>query len=351
MAEAAQTFLDLLEPGQREVAVWPFPGDEERRLFSYAPTDHGGLPLSAMRPAVQQAALRLLSTGLSRAGYGVACTIISLDNIGDEAAGWMHSHNGRERHRDPGLYYMRVFGDPGGDGPWSWRFAGHHLSVHHTVAGGVVRPTPIFMGANPAWSPLLGGDALRPLASAEDIGRALVVSLSDEQRALAILSSIAPADIVTGNRSRIAGGELPVQLSALFREPIDLPTRSNGLDAEQTESIRLSLDPKGLPASELTPSQEQLLRRLMGVYFGRVADEVAATETARFAGGGLHQVRFAWAGGLEAGDLHYYRIQGPRLLIEYDNAQDAANHIHSVWRDPEGDFGEDVLRQHLAEAH
>src|SRR5512134_2454112 len=134
MAEAAQALLDSLSAEQRPLAHWPFPSDEERRLWFYTPTDHGGLTLTHMRPAQQRLAMKLLATGLSRAGYVTAATIIGLENVLDELEGFRVSF-GRERGRDPTLYYLRIFGEPGSSA-WSWRFGGHHVSVHHTILGG-----------------------------------------------------------------------------------------------------------------------------------------------------------------------------------------------------------------------
>src|SRR5262249_52987039 len=131
MAEAAQALLDMLSPEERRRAQWAFPSDEERQRWFYTPTDHGGLTLGEMQPAQQQRAMRLLATGLSRAGYVTAATIMGLENVLDDLEGWRASF-GHPRGRDPGRYYVRIFGVPGAE-TWSWRFGGHHVSVHHTV--------------------------------------------------------------------------------------------------------------------------------------------------------------------------------------------------------------------------
>ena len=174
MSEAAAGLLGSLDAEQRALASWPFPADDERRLWYYTPTDHGGLPMSAMRPAQQRHAMQLVSSGLSRAGYVTASTIIGLENVLDELEGWVAGFE-RERGRDPGLYYVRVFGVPDEHGTWAWRFGGHHVSINHTIVDGeVVGSSPCFLGADPASSPLLGPHPLRPLAGAEDLGRELV---------------------------------------------------------------------------------------------------------------------------------------------------------------------------------
>jgi len=358
MAEAAIRFVASLDDEQRPLASWPFPADEERRRWYYTPTDHGGLPLSAMRPAQQQLAFALLAAGLSRPAYVTACTIVGLENVLDELEGWRTRWE-RERGRDPGLYYVRVFGDPAGDQPWSWRFGGHHVSVHHLVAGGAVRAsTPLFLGADPAVSPLLGGAELRPLGSAEDLGRELVASLDAAGRERAIVSPVAPFDLVGGNRPRVADGDLPPGLPDIWRGRFEGATGELlrdlqrqladglGIGAEHLEAVRFTVSPKGIGGRDLADPQRDLLRRIVAVYVGRLPDELAEAEMARYDDDALRGLSFAWAGGTERGVPHYYRVQGSRLLIEYDNAQRAGNHAHSVWRDPDGDFGMDFLGQH-----
>jgi hypothetical protein len=287
-----------------------------------------------------------------------ACTIIGLENILDELEGWSMTWN-RERGRDPGLYYLRIFGEPGGQAAWSWRFAGHHISVHHLVIGGVVKAsTPLFLGADPASSPLLGGSELRPLGSAEDLGRELVTSLDTEDRRRAVISPVAPFDLVTANRSRIAGGELPMPLPEIWRgrfegqlgELVDALQRrleaNLQLTDEHLEAVRFTHAPRGVLGSDLGVSQRRLLRDIVAAYVSRLPDELADAEMEKYARERIGALSFAWAGGMERAAPHYYRVQGPRLLIEYDNAQRDANHAHSVWRDPEGDFGMDILGDH-----
>ena len=212
MAAAAVGWLDALEPAQHAVAAGGAPRadaepDAERRRWFYTPTDHGGLPLGAQRPALQSLAHQLVATGLSAAGYVTVATIIGLDNVLDYVEGWTVGW-GRERGRDPGLYYLRVFGEPGCAAPWGWRFGGHHVSLNYLIADGMVRSvTPCFLGADPAVSPLLGPAPLRPLGGAEDMARELVRSLDPERAARATLLDRAPSDIVGGNRSRLAAGD------------------------------------------------------------------------------------------------------------------------------------------------
>ena len=358
MADAASRFLASLDEDQRPAAGWPFPAGDERLRWYYTPTDHGGLPLGRMRPAQQQLAFALLAAGLSRPAYVTACTIVGLENVLDQFEGWAMRWE-RERGRDPGLYYVRVFGDPAGDQPWSWRFGGHHVSVHHLVAGGEVRAsTPLFLGADPAVSPLLGGAELRPLGTAEDLGRELLASLDAAGREQAIVSPVAPFDLVSGNRPRVADGDLPLGLPDIWRGRFTgatgelLEALQRRLEAglstrdEDLEAVRFTLLPKGVGGRDLDGGQRELLRRIVAVYVARLPDELAEVELAKYTERTLDELSFAWAGGAERGVPHYYRVQGPRLLIEYDNAQRAGNHAHSVWRDPDGDFGMDFLGQH-----
>jgi len=365
MAEAARAWLDALDPGQRAVAAGPVPSadagsDAERRTWFYTPTDHGGLTLGAQRPAQQRLAHRLVASGLSTAGYVTAATIVGLDNVLDQVEGWSVDW-GRERGRDPGMYYLRVFGEPGGPGPWGWRFGGHHVSLNNLVAGGAVRSmTPLFFGADPASSPLLGPAPLRPLAGAEDLARELVRSLGPGQAGRAILAGRAPADIIGGNRAYLSDGDKMIHLCDIWRGQFTDPglagkvtalgdgaERASGYDAADHERVALTSAPKGLPAAGLDAGQREMLRALLAAYLGRVPDGLAP----ELDGAALDAVHLAWAGPTGPGQPVYYRLQGPRLLIEYDNTQRQANHAHSVWRDPAADFGYDVLGAHLTRHH
>ena len=314
MAAEAAGWLASLDPAQRAEAAFGFPDEAERTTWYYTPTQRRGLPLAQMGPTQQRLAHRLVASGLSEGGYATAATIMGLENVLDAREGWRRGYDGRavpHRGRDPQLYFVSVFGDPG-DGPWGWRVGGHHVALNYTLAAdGRVSASPLFLGANPARTRLVGPGVLRPLAAEEDLGRELLAALAPDQRAKAVVSAVAPGDITQRNRPRVEAGP-----------------------------------PDGLPASGMLPQQRALLEGLVRQYLDRLPDELAAAEAARAAGGAggtgaagaaLH---FAWAGGAEPGQPHYYRVQGPRLLIEYDNVQNGVNHVHSVWRDPEGDFGQ-----------
>ena len=368
MTEAAHAWLETLDADQRGIGRGAVPSDErddnERRRWFYTPTDHGGLTIHHQRPAQQRAAMRLISTGLSPAAYVTVATIMGLENVLDYVEGFKASF-GRERGRDPGMYYLRVFGEPGDKGLWGWRFGGHHISLHNLVVDGVLAATtPCFLGANPATSPLLGGAVNRPLARVEDLGRDLVRSLGAELAARAILLPKAPSDFVTVNLTYLSDGDGVLPLVGMYRDerfpdPVqqaqlqslsDAIAEVTELSAADQQAVAYSMEPRGVPAAEFDAEQREMLRALLATYLDRAPAGVSPLR--RYDDdAALDAVHFAWAGPTTPGEPHYYRVQGPRLLIEWDNTQDTANHGHSVWRDPLSDFGLDVLAQHRAAHH
>jgi hypothetical protein len=366
MAQAALAWLDTLDPGQRAVATGAVPGadgDDERLRWFYTPTDHGGLTVHQQRPAQQRRAMALVATGLSEAAYVTVATVMGMENVLDRTEGFVATF-GRDRGRDPGLYYLRVFGEPGGASPWAWRFGGHHVSVNVLVVDGrVAATTPLFLGADPASSPLLGGAVLRPLGVVEDLARDLVRSLDADLAATALLLPRAPSDIVSANRSRVSAGDRVVPLTGIWRAPFrDLDEQAKlqamsdaiddtaGLDDADHRAVALTDTPRGVPASALDGGQRERLRVLLGCYLDRVPEGISPLP--RYADdAALDAVHLAWAGSTAPGEPHYYRVQGPRLLLEWDNTQRRVNHAHSVWRDPEADFGRDTLAEHRAAHH
>jgi hypothetical protein len=224
--------------------------------------------------------------------------------------------NGKGPERDPEKYYVSIFGEPTDHGTWGYRFEGHHISVNFTVVNGKIASSPNFFGANPAEVRQGSRAGLRALAREEDLGREFVKSLDDAQRATAIVDKTAPKDIITFDSRKAA----------------------------------LSGQPNGLPFSRLNAKQKQILADLVSEYANNLAPEIAAFRLDQFRKSEAN-LFFAWAGGIERGQPHYYRIQTPIFLIEYDDTQNDANHIHSVWRDYEGDFGLDLLAQHYQSSH
>jgi Protein of unknown function (DUF3500) len=361
MAEEAERLIESLDDGQRELALWSFPGDDERRRWFYTPTDHGGLTLAAMTTPQHRMVFRLVASALSTAGYVTVSTIMGLENVLDQLDGFTASFE-RPRGRDPLMYFVRFFGAPSPTGAWSWRLGGHHVSLNFTVIEGVLSAsTPLFFGADPASSPLLGPHPLRPLAGVEDLARELTRSLSSEQRGIALVTPRAPTDMVGGNRPSLSEGDQPIPLPQIWRHRFDGEVGDNlrraqerldaatGVGAADLEAMSFTHRPKGLAASGMDGGQRDMLNALLRLYVDRLPDDVADEEAAKFAGAALDGVHLLWAGSLEPRQPHYYRLQGPCLVVEYDNTARDANHVHTVWRDPRGDFADDPLARHRAE--
>lgn len=282
---------------------FPFPADEIRKRWTYLPGERAGGRLADMDRSEATETYRLLSSGLSEAAFTKACAVIALEDVLDR-------HEGHTHGRHSGDYWLAVFGDPDGDGPWGWRFEGHHVSVNKTFVGGAAAHTPLFLGANPARVERDGVAISAPLEEEEVLGFRLVHALSGRERAAALLEGDVPDDIVTKDSSRV--------------DP--------------------SLSPEGVRLGDLAGEAAAAARALVDLYRTRVPDPPALI-------GDGADIRFTWAGSTERGGPHYYRLHGPRFLVELDNTQNGANHIHTVWRDPEGDFGDDLLAEHYRTHH
>jgi hypothetical protein len=308
MAAAATAVLEALDVEAAGRARFAF-ADEERRDWHYVPRHRAGIAVGSLTPAQRTAVDRLLEATLSPQGQTKVHGIIELEGI-------LGRLEGNPAFRDPGLYHLAIFGDPDLSNPWGWRLEGHHLSLNVTSAPDLgVAPTPLFLGANPARVPDGDRAGWRVLAAEEDLARELVGDLDRAQLGRAILSERAPRDIITG--------------------------------AQRTAQLP---EVQGLAAADMTGPQRQRLVRLIETYVRNLQGEHAERQLDRIFAGGIEGIHFAWAGGRGPGQPHYYRIHGPSLWIEYDNTQNDANHIHSVWRDPEGDFGDDLLRRHYEES-
>lgn len=309
MAFAAQGFLLSLKPEQAEKVSFKLK-DDERQNWHFIPKARKGLPIKEMTEKQRQLAMKLLKSGLSDRGYGRATNVISLETILRELEG----PNSRMT-RDPELYYISIFGKPEAKGTWGWRVEGHHLSVNFTIVNGeYVAGTPSFFGSNPAEVKSGPRKGLRALAAEEDKGRELIKGLSAEQREQAIFDKTAPRDIITEAQRRVK-----------------------------------PLEQKGIAAAKLDEKQKDMLMQLIKAYVERNRPELAKDDLRKIQEAGVEKIYFAWAGGIERGEGHYYRVQGPTFLLEYDNTQNNANHIHAVWRDFENDFGEDLLKKHYQE--
>jgi len=334
MGEAATNILASLVPDQREKVIFDFGDEKERTFWHYTPIARNGLPLTEMDRSQQRLTQQLVAIGLSRTGYVTASTIMGLETTLDALEQWQREEPGR----DSRLYFLRIFGQPGAREPWGWQFEGHHISLNYTLVNGqIIAPTPTFFGANPAEASL-GRGTLRPLVGEEDLARELVHALAEEQQATAIIAAVAPADILQTNNPSVVEDVLP----------ISSPER---MGLEIAEALRYTSTPKGLAAQAMKATQREILTALIQQYLNRMPDEIAEIEKEKWQNHHLDAVHFAWAGGLERREPHYYRVQGPGILIEYDNTQNDANHIHSVWRDPHDDFGARLLTEHYAHKH
>jgi Protein of unknown function (DUF3500) len=365
MVDATRNLLSTLTDGQRELGFWAsFDSEEsieERRRWFYTPTDHGGVTLHQLTPDQHRMVFRLLRSGLSRPGYVTLCSILGHDNVLDELEGFTRDF-GHDRTRDPGRYYVRIFGEPG-VGHWGWRFGGHHISINFTLHDAtLISNTPCFLGADPASSPLLGGHTLRPLGATEDLGRELFASLDTDQRARAILSEVAPSDLVTANRATLRDGDTALPLRDVWRGYFhaDLDRLITGMQtsmdtaigttAQHLHELRYTTKPRGISVAAMSAPQRALVRSLLDTYIGRVREDLAEIEMRRYEGSAIESISFAWAGGTQTGQAHYFRLQGDDVLAEYDNSARNANHVHTVWRDPRGDFGDSVFG-HIVKYH
>lgn len=308
---AALDLLAALDPAQREAVQAPFDLADHQE-WTYLPGSRPGLMLAELDPAVRRLALRPAELACSDRGFADAQSVLFVEAI---------KHNLPQAQ--PGStvdlyehqrYYLRVLGDPAGPEPWAWRLNGHHVALHVTVIGGAVAMTPQFFGSNPAR--VLSGphEGLRALPAEEDLGRALLAALEPGQREVAVVSDTAPADILTRH------------------DPVADPSRLY----------------RGLPYGDMTAEQRQLLSLLIGQYVGRAAGPIGLQTWQDITEAGIERLTFAWAGGTEPGQGHYYSVVGPTFLAEYDNTQDNANHVHTVWRDLRNDWGTDLLAAHYA---
>jgi hypothetical protein len=279
--------------------------------WTYLPGERPGVTLAELTAEQRRHVLDLVEAGCSERGARDTREVMWTEAIRWRLAQTEPGAEGRDELDDQ-AYYVRVLGDPDGVEPWAWRLNGHHLALHLTVVGGELAATPQFFGANPAT--VLDGPhrGRRTLAPEEDLGRDLLRALEPGQREIAVADPVAPRDILTRY------------------DPVADPKRLH----------------RGLPYGELADDQRQLLTLLIGQYVGRVTEAAALGAWQDITAAGIERVTFTWAGGEEHGEGHYYAVSGPTFLIEYDNTQQQANHIHSVWRDLRNDWGADLLALH-----
>ncbi len=309
MAEAAKAFLASLDEPRKAKAIFTF-GSDERLNWHFIPKERKGLPLKEMTEPQRETALRLLRSSMSQTGDQKAASIRSLEII------LRSVEMGKGPVRDPEQYFFSVFGEPSETGTWGWRYEGHHCAQNWTIVNGKgVASSPQFFGTNPAEVrvevPGAPPKGTRVLVAEEDVARELVTSLSEEQRKEAVLSPTAPPDIFSG-ASRKA----------------------------------MAQEDRGIAQPKLSEAQQATLQKLIDVYVNTMPRGLANQRLTKLKQAGIEKVKFAWLGGLQKGEGHYYRVQGPTFLIEYDNTQNNNNHVHAVWRDFKGDFGMDLLAMH-----
>lgn len=304
MKSAANAFLGSLDETRRAKASFLFPA-ESRENFRYTPRERTGLPLREMDEVQRAAAIKLLHGVLSDQGRLKAMQIIQLENV-------LAQIEKKPEFRDSGNYFLSIFGKPGDETGWGWKFEGHHLSLNYTIVGGnKISVTPSFFGANPAEVREGELKGLRVLKREDELAHELLEKLLADGKQNVIFSDKAPAEILTAeNRAATA------------------------------------LEPVGLPASEMSATQKKALLELICEYTGRHRKELAEADMKKITAAGIGKIRFGWAGGTQAGKAWYYRIQGPTFLMEAANTQNDANHIHATWRDFAGDFGRDILAEH-----
>jgi len=304
---AAENFLNSFSKENLERIKFSFE-EEERYDWHYVPRGREGIPVKELDDGQKELLKTLLNSSLSRQGVSKTEGVITLESVLNELSG-------RSSYRDPGKYYITFFGTPDKIKPWGWRYEGHHLSLNFTVLqDSVIISTPMFFGANPSEVKQGKYKQLRVLKNEEDYARELIKSFDAQQFEVALIDKEAPGDIITGNAERIN-----------------------------------PLDPKGIPVSKLSKGQVEILFKLVRTYIENSHPDFAEQRVLDLKNSG--EIYFAWAGGVEKGQPHYYRIQSNTFLIEYDNTQNNASHIHSVWRSFNNDFGEDLLKNHYKEYH
>jgi hypothetical protein len=320
IAEDATAFLASLTPAQKSKATYAF--DDVRRLsWHFVPATsvpRKGVSLKEMTQPQRALAMELLKGSVSASGFQKAENIMSLEAVLRDIQAATKGAAGPGR--DPELYFFAVFGTPSPTGTWGWAVEGHHISVNITVVKGeLIASTPFFFGADPREVRDGPKKGLRALAGEEDKARALIQSLDIKQRHTAIVDDVPPRDTLRRNDRRadpiVPRSDIPIW------EP-------------------------GLSAAAMTAPQKALLNGLIDEYLSRMTDEIARERGRKVRESDFDKIQFAWAGGTGKEDPHYYRVQGPTFLIEYDCWQAKGNHIHSVWRDFDGDFGIDLLTEH-----
>jgi len=299
-------FLESLKSEQLSQLIMPF-DDLSRKDWHYLPAKmwpRTGLKLGELNNDQKIAFSQMLQSFLGKSGYDKTQKIIELENILAEL-------EGDPDLRDEGAYFIAIYGNPRTDSLWAWSFQGHHLSLNFTLSNGKLSTAPRFFGASPATITEGSRQGERTLDREEDLAMELINALSDQQKEEAVFQDISFIDIVTTNAIEVS-----------------------------------PLRPVGIEANKLNAQQKDLLKQLLKEYLSSISKNLAIERESKINDEEFDEIRFGWAGALTKGQGHYYRIQGKTFLIEFDNTQNDANHIHTVWRDFDGDFGIDLIREH-----
>lgn len=309
--DTAIRFIQSLDTKQRALALFSIT-DTTKNTWHFIPGasfPRAGIRLSDLNAKQKELFSMLLQDNLSASGYDKAMRIIALENV-------LVEMGGDPKYRDPELYFIAFYGNPEKDSAWAWSFEGHHLSLNFTNVANKIGIAPRFMGANPGTVPVGKLKGERVLDKEEDLAIALINSLTDAQRKQAIFQEKAFPDNVTSNASEVK-----------------------------------PLKEVGIPIKELNNTQQGVLQTLIDEYLSSMPTDLATERMNKIKQEDYAEIRFGWAGATTLDHPHYYRIQGKSFLIEFDNTQNNANHIHTVWRDFEGDFGRDLLREHYKKDH
>jgi hypothetical protein len=304
-------FLNSLNQEQLEKAIFPME-DSSRETWHFIPGTsykRAGIALFELDKFQKEKAFIFLKSQLSEVGYLKTKKIIGLESVLAEISG-------NYVHRDPEKYFFAFYGDPKNDALWTWSFEGHHISLNFTILNGKPSISPRFLGTNPAMIKQGKRKGERVLANEEDLAFKLINSMDNDQKAQAIFQLKSFNEIITKNDSKV--------------KPL--------------EAI-------GIKTESLNDQQNDILTTLISVYLSTIPEELAIERLELIKKSEFSNITFGWAGSTQISKPHYYRIQGDTFLIEFDNTQNNANHIHTVWREFDGDFGRDLIKEHYKHHH
>jgi hypothetical protein len=303
-SDRAIAFIDSLSADQKKKATFPFYGltPHEWSFLPASTTLPDGIAVKDLDSKQKERLYALMQAYLSSTGYEKTRTIMDLENV-------LRELNPENPSRIPENYFVAIYGVPDKDGTWGWSFQGHHVVLNFTVVKDTIAFAPFFFGSNPAEIKDGPRKGTRPIAAEEDLAFELLSSFSADQKRIAIFQSASFAEIVTGSATVVA-----------------------------------PLPAVGIALKDLSNDQKLVLKKLLSAILSAMPEKLAELRLNKIKGEDFGGVRFGWAGATNRSEPHYYRIQGKSFLVEFDNV--TGNHIHLVWRDFDGDFGRDLLREH-----